>query len=137
MFGRFLIDEGVEVELPMDLSKAVDMLDKEVRNFAYDGYIYKLGGYAGTMHSQWKMSVQATDKATNWELPSPIGYVHVGKDENTSTTLLKIPPRLEWHRDRQDLSDLEAKLFTSFIFQLLNMLQDKKLIDLPGKLPMV
>ena len=41
-FTMLLLEEGVDVELPVDLSGIVGILDEEVRNFTHDGYGYAL-----------------------------------------------------------------------------------------------
>jgi hypothetical protein len=50
---------------------------------------------------------------------------------------LCVPPRMEQAVPGVDAADWDGRLFGAFVFQLLNSLQARKLIDLPGVLPTV
>lgn len=131
MFGSFLLDQGVEMELGADLNEVVAMLDKEVPNFATDGYGFQLSVVKGVLGSEWRLLVKPVEMGSGVTMESPVGIVTISKEEDGST-LLKIPPRAEWEDDPFDEG---GRLFTSFILHVVRAFQRLEWIDLPGPLP--
>ena len=131
MFGSFLLDQGVEMELDADLDDVVAMLDTEVPNFTSDGYTFQLNVVKGVLGSQWRFLVKPVEVDSGKAIEAPVGLVTISKEED-GTTSLRIPPRSEWG---EQPFDEDGHLFTSFILQILEAFQRRGWIDLPGPLP--
>ena len=134
MFGHFLLDQGVEVELPVGMREVIDFLDGEVPGFTCGDYGYNFSSCKATMNSQWKLLVKPQDLETSTVADSPVGYLLVEKLDE-SLTSFKIPPRSQWDQNGEPLPEKARKLFSSFIFQMLNAFQGRGYIQLPGVLP--
>ena len=133
-FGRFLLDEGVEMELGADLSEVVALLDREIPKFEYEGYGYRISSSKGIAGSQWRFLVKPWDTTSACELESAVGLVEVYGLEDGSTSL-RVPPRYNWADEWTKAFDEEGRFFTSFVSQLLNALSSEGLVKLPGQLP--
>ena len=108
-FSLVLVEEGVEVEIPGDLTSVVSLLDEEVPWFSHAGHEYQLTPGRTELGVRWDLSIKLINSV---------------------------------HRDREDPSnhaecDPAGTFLGSFIFQILNMLQKRELITLPGVLPTV
>ena len=136
MFGEFLLEQGVEMELHADIGEILDLLDKEVPNFSCDELGFSLSGFNGKLRSQWKMFVKPLDREKGTVLDHPVGFIQVARLDQ-GLTGFKIPPRDKWRNEGAPVSELEARRYSSFIFQLLNVLQSRGLVDLPGQMPVV
>ena len=135
-FSLVLVEEGVEVEIPGDLTDVIELLDQEVRWFACDGHEFQITPTRTELGERWELSVNLINSVRR-DLPR----VSVGRIElerlDDEMVLFRIPPR-----DRQDPSesnrfDSAGRYLGSFIFQMLNLFQDRNLINLPGVLPTV
>ena len=136
MFGEFLLEAGVDVELHADLGEVLDLLHNHIPNFSCNGVGFRLTGFNGVAGSKWRMFVKPLDREEGVMLEPAVGYIEVAKLDQ-GLTGFKIPPRDQWRIGEEPISESEARRFSSFIFQLLNTLQGKGLIDLPGQLPVV
>lgn len=134
MFGHFLLDQGVEVELPVGMREVIDFLDGEVSGFTCGEYGYNFTSSKATMDTQWELQVKPQVLETSIVVEPAIGSLVVQKLDE-SITSFKIPPRPQWEIDGEPLSDKAGKLFSSFIFQMLNAFQSRGYIQLPGVLP--
>ena len=133
-FSLVLVEEGVEVEIPGDLSSVISLLDKEVPWFSCDGHEYQLTPSRTELGVRWDLSINLINSVRR-DLPKPT----VGRIEleclDRGRVLFRIPPR-----ERQDFEeyincDPAGQYLGSFIFQTLNLFQKKELISLPGVLP--
>ena len=66
----------------------------------------------------------------------PLGRMEVEVNRYGNVTI-SIPPRIEQRVPGPDAADWDGKLFGAFVFQMLNSLYDRGLIELPGVLPKV
>ena len=132
--GHLLLEEGIEIELDADITEVIEFLEKEVPVFDYDGYGYRISSAKGVLGSQWKLLVKTWDKASASELGPTAGFIEVDKLKGGGASF-RIPPKDQWWNDESATFDEEGRFFASFIFQILNALQSRGLIDLPGRLP--
>ena len=134
-FAMVLLEEGVEMELPTGLSEMVSMLDKVVPEFTCENYGYRLGTVnRAQLNSRWDLSVKLVDLATNEAFEDPVGCVELEKLED-GLVRFTVPPRAEQEFPGMTKFDWNGQFFGSFIYQMLNTLHDRKLIELPGVLP--
>lgn len=136
MFGEFLLDQGVEMELQANIGDVLNLLDKEVTSFSCDGIGFCLTGFNGRIGSKWKMLVKPYDNGKDLVLEPPIGYIEVAQLDQELTGF-KIPPKSDWNSEAGPAAKEETKRFTSFIFQLFNSLQVKGLMNHPGQFPVI
>ena len=133
-FSLGLVEEGVEVEIPGDLTSVVSLLEEEVPWFSHSGHEYQLTPSRTELGVRWEMSIKLINSQhRDWERPT-VGRIEL-EAQTPGEVVLRIPPR-----DREDPSkylecDPAGNFLGSFIFQTLNMLQKKELITLPGLLP--
>ena len=135
-FTMVMLEEGVEVELPTDLTAIIAILDREVPYFSCEGHGYTITAGKATLGKRWDLTVKAIDYADRQQPPSPLGRIELEKVDN-GVVRLRIPPR-----DEQQITDGRSwgpsgQIFGSFIYQTLNALHRHKLIDLPGVLPTI
>jgi hypothetical protein len=134
MFGSFLLDQGVEMELDAELGEVLSALDREVPSFACDGYGFRLNVVKGVLGSQWRLLVTAVEEDSGEALDSPIGLAIVSREDDGSTSF-RIPPRSEWSESHPEVSDADGRLFTSFVLQLFEAFHRLGWMELPGPLP--
>ena len=133
-FTMMLLEEGVDVELPVNLSGIVGILDEEVRGFTHDGYGYALTPGKGTIGDRWDFLVKYFDNDDNEIFPSSLGRFELQKLDQDHV-LFRVPPREEQETPEMIEDDPEGRFFGSFVYQTLNALQRHKLIELPAALP--
>jgi hypothetical protein len=132
-----LLEEGVEVELPTSLSDALGLLDQVVPTFSCNNYGYRIGAInRAQLGSSWGLSVTLVDQDTDKVVDEPVGCVELEKLDEHKVSF-KVPPRSQQQFPGMSLLDWDGRLYGSFIYQMLNTLYDRKLIDLPGRLPQV
>ena len=135
-FTMVLLEEGVEVELPTDLSGIIAILDKEVPYFNCEGYGYSVIAGKGTLGRRWDLVIKQFDHENREVFPSSLGRVEL-ETLDKNHVQLRIPPRADQENPQSSEDDLDGRFFGSFVYQTLNALQRHRLIDLPGVLPTV
>jgi hypothetical protein len=133
-FSQFLLQEGVDLEVRSKLDEVITFLDGEVPKFQFNGYGYRLTPQKGFLRSQWNLVVRTWELAGSAELAPALAFLEVGELESGSTRL-KVLPGAQKENNGAAAFDQDGKLFGGFAFQLLNALQRRGLIDLPGELP--
>jgi hypothetical protein len=131
-----MLEEGVEVELPTDLTGIIEILDKEVPYFASEGHGYSVVAGKATVGKRWDLMVKAVDYSNQQLGPVAIGRVELEKLDDCSVQL-RIPPRHEQEISDALTHDPAGRFFGSFVCHTLNTLQRHQLIQLPGVLPTV
>ena len=87
------------------------------------------------MGSQWKLLVEPTMEGDNTAAPLPaVGLIEIFSLGDGGTSL-RIPPRDRLAGGEPAAFDQDGRIFSSFIFQLLNALQSEGFVNLPGRLP--
>ncbi|MCY4557345.1 MAG: hypothetical protein OXF79_13400 [Chloroflexi bacterium] len=135
-FTAFLLEQGIETQLPIGLNETLGLLEEVVPTFAHDGHGYLLAAVSrGQLGARWELAVKVTDQGTGQPISDePVGFVHainVGPD----ATDFVIPPRTP--EGGIDLAhfDAEGAFFGAFIFQMINALTERNLMELPGSMP--
>ncbi len=133
-FSLVLVEEGVEVEIPGDLTSVVSLLDEEVPWFSHAGHEYQLTPGRTELGVRWDLSIKLINSVHRDRDRPTVGHIEL-EAQDPGEVVFRIPPR-----DREDFAeysefDPAGNFLGSFIFQTLNMLQKKELITLPGLLP--
>ena len=133
-FIMSMLEEGVEVEVPSDLTAIISILDREVPYFSSNGYCFSVTSGKGTLGKRWELMIKSVNLANGDTTPFPVGRVELEKlDDNLVN--FRIPPRLDEESPGVNENDPDGRIFGSFVSQSLNMLQRYELIQLPGLLP--
>jgi hypothetical protein len=135
-FTMVMMEEGVEVELPTDLTELVSILDKEVPGFSCNGYGYSVIAGKGTLGRNWELMIKSVDLSSPEAPPVSLGRIELQKID-AEFVRLRIPPRFGQDLPEADEFDPDGKILGSFMFHTLNTLQQHELMDLPGVLPTV
>ena len=135
-FTMVMLEEGVEVELPTDLSGVIAILDREVPYFSCEGHGYAVTAGKATLGKRWDLMVKSVKFTQRELLPAPLGRIELERLDEGAVQL-RFPPRTEQEITQAQESDPDGRQFGSFICQTLNALQRHNLIDLPGILPTV
>jgi hypothetical protein len=133
-FSLVLVEEGVEVEIPGDLTSVVSLLDEEVPWFSHAGHEYQLTPGRTELGVRWDLSIKLINSVHRDRDRPTVGHIEL-EAQDPGEVVFRIPPR-----DRENFAeysefDPAGNFLGSFIFQTLNMLQKKELITLPGLLP--
>jgi hypothetical protein len=137
-FAKVLLEEGVELELPIDLAELISLLDRVVPGFTCEKYGYQLATVTrAQLGTRWHVLVKLASRTTGARermLDAPVGCIEMDKLENGKVRF-RIPPRTEQIYPGIKELDPEGRFYSALIFHLLNTFQDNKLIELPGVLP--
>ena len=133
-FSLVLVEEGVEVEIPGDLTSVVSLLDEEVPWFSHAGHEYQLTPGRTELGVRWDLSIKLINSVHRDRDRPTVGHIEL-EAKDPGEVVFRIPPR-----DRENFADYSefdptGNFLGSFIFQTLNMLQKRELITLPGPLP--
>ena len=135
-FTAFLLEQGIEAQLPISLNETLGLLEETVSTFAHDGHGYLLAAVSrGQLGARWELAVKVTDPATGQTISDqPVGFVHASNAGPDATDFV-IPPRTP--EGGIDLAhfDAEGAFFGAFIFQMINALTERNLMDLSGSMP--
>ena len=136
-FSMVLMEQGVEMELPIEMSEFITMLDGLVPTFICEKYSYRLGTVnRATLGSNWDLSVNLVHLETNQVFEEPVGCIELEKLDQSRVNF-RIPPRAQQDFPGMSKFDWDGQYFGSFIYQMLNTLHNKELIQLPGQLPQI
>ena len=135
-FAMFLLEGGVDVEVEVDFAGIASLLEEESARFLCGEYIYKVRAGKGTLGRRWDLVINAMDPNMEGQPLFPLGRLEI-EPVGPGTVHLRIPPRTQQTVHGEDAADWDGKLFGSFVSQLLNSLQARGLIELPGVLPTV
>ena len=135
-FTAFLLEQGIETELPIGLNEALGLLEEVAPTFAHGGHGYLLAAVSrGQLGSRWEIAVQVSDPASGQPISEqPVGYVHVSRVDQDATSLV-IPARTPQGGIDTGHFDSEGEYFGAFIFQIINALVERNLMELPGAMP--
>ncbi len=136
-FSMVLLEQGVEMELPIEMSEFITMLDGLVPNFTCEKYSYQLGTVnRATLGRNWDLSVKLVDPETNHVFEDPVGCIELEKLDQHRVNF-RIPPRAQQDFPGMSKFDGDGQFSGSFSYQMLNTLHNKELIQLPGLLPQI
>ena len=134
LFRHFLVEQGLEVDVESEIYDLVDFIDDCVSKFEYGEYGFSVSSGRGVIGSEWKLLVRPKLLADPSLKPDPIGFILVQKVDAYTTRLL-VPPHRDIQREHGEWSDLDGKLFLNLICQMLNGLQERNYVELPGLIP--
>ena len=134
-FSMVLVEEGIEADLPINLSNMLGLLDQVVPNIEHNNFGYQLASVSrASLRSRWELNVKRVDLRTNKVYEEPVGCLEVQKTSN-DTVNFRIPPRAEQDYPGMARLDYDGAYYGSFCCQMLNSLHDRGLMKLPGRLP--
>ena len=135
-FTAFLLEQGIETQLPIDLNDTLGMLQETVPTFSHDGHGYLLAAVSrGQLGARWELAVKVTDPSTGQPISDePVGFVHAINAGPDGTDFV-IPPRTPGGGIDLNHFDAEGGYFGAFIFQMMNALVERQLMELPGTMP--
>ena len=135
-FTAFLLEQGIETELPIELNDTLAMLQETVPAFSHDGHGYMLAAVTrGQLGARWELAVKVTDPSTGQPISDqPVGFVHAVNAGPDATDFI-IPPRTPDGGIDLAHFDAEGAYFGAFIFQMVNALVERQLMELPGMMP--
>ena len=133
-FIMSMLEEGVEVEVPSDLTAIISILDREVPYFSCNGYSYSVTSGKGILGQRWELMIKSAHYANGDTTAFSVGRVELEK-LNDNMVRFRIPPRFDQESPSVNENDPDGRIFGSFVSQTLNTLQRYKLIELPGFLP--
>ncbi len=134
MYNHFLVEQGLEIDVDSEIYDLVDFIDDCVSTFEYGEYGFSVSSGRGVIGEEWKLLVRPKILANPFLKPDPIGFILVKKVDQYTTSLL-VPPHRDIAREQGEWTDLDAKLFLNFICQMLNGMQERNFIQLPGLIP--
>ena len=137
-FSMVLLEGGVDVEVDVDFADMTAVFDQEVPRYTCGEFGYAVNPGRGQIGGQWIFTVNAFSllQPRSAENSIPLGRMEVEVNRYGNVTI-SIPPRVEQTVPGPDAADWDGKLFGAFVFQMLNSLYDRGLIELPGVLPKV
>jgi hypothetical protein len=133
-FTHVLLEDGVEVELPGSVSDLITVLDQDVPQFHCQGNRYNVAPAKGSIGSHWDLIVRSFNPDEGDLDYSPVGRLEVEKIDH-DMVLFRIPPSSEQQVELAPGYQHNQRIFGSFVYQVLNSFQDRKLLVLPGPLP--
>ena len=135
-FTAFLLEQGIETELPIGLNEALGVLEEVVPTFCHGDHGYLLAAVSrGQLGARWELAVKVVDPANHQPISEqPVGFVNVSRTTQDATDLV-IPPRTPQGGIDAGHFDSEGEFFGAFIFQMINALVDRNLMELPGAMP--
>ena len=134
-FAMVMLEQGVEADLPVSLSEIVGLLDRVVPGFSHNNYGYELATVSrARLGSRWDIRVKLVDRLTGQVYDEPVGCLELEKTGSESVSL-RVPPRAEQDFPGMAKFDWDGAYYGSLIFHILNILNDRGLMQLPGRLP--
>ena len=135
-FTAFLLEQGIEAQLPIGLTESLGLLDQVVPTFSHNDRGYLVAAVSrGQLGSRWELAVKVTDPASGEPIDDqPVGFVHLSRVD-ADTTEFVIPPRTPEGGIDMAHFDGEGQYFGAFIFQAINALVERDLMELPGAMP--
>lgn len=135
-FTAFLLEQGIETQLPISLNETLGLLEEAVPTFSHDGHGYLVAAVSrGQLGARWELAVKVTDPVTGQPISDvPVGFVHA-INAGADTTDFVIPPRTPDGGIDLAHFDAEGNYFGAFIFQMINALTERNLMELPGSMP--
>ena len=134
-FSMVLVEEGVEADLPINLSNMLGLLDQIVPSIDHNNFGYQLASVSrANLRSRWELNVKLVDLRNNKVYEEPVGCIEVQKTGD-DTVNFRVPPRAEQDFPGMAKLDFDGVYYGSFCCQMINSLYDRGLMQLPGRLP--
>ena len=134
-FAMVMLEQGVEADLPISLSEMIGLLDQVVPRFSHNNYGYELATVSrARLGSRWDIGVKLVDRQTGQVIDEPVGCLEVEKTGGQSVSF-RVPPRADQDYPGMAKFDGDGAYYGSLVFHILNILNDRGLMQLPGRLP--
>ena len=134
-FAMVLVEEGIEADLPINLSNMLGFLDQMVPRIEHKNFGYQLASVTrATLGNRWELNVKLVDLRNDRVYQEPVGCIEVQKTGN-DTVNFRVPPRAEQDFPGMAKLDFDGVYYGSFCCQIINALYDRGLMQLPGRLP--
>ena len=134
-FALVLVEEGIEADLPINLSNMLGFLDQMVPRIEHNNFGYQLASVTrATLGNRWQLNVKLVDLRNDRVHEEPVGCIEVQKTGN-DTVNFRVPPRSEQNYPGMAKLDFDGVYYGSFCCQMINALYDRGLMHLPGRLP--
>ena len=80
-FTAFLLEQGIETELPISLNEALGLLEEVVPTFCHGKHGYQLAAVSrGQLGARWELAVKVVDPANRQPISEqPVGFVSVSR----------------------------------------------------------
>ena len=78
-FSLVLVEEGVEVEIPGDLTSVVSLLDEEVPWFSHAGHEYQLTPGRTELGVRWDLSIKLINSVHRDRDRPTVGHIEIGR----------------------------------------------------------
>ena len=92
-FSMVLLEEGVEMELPVSMSEFISLLDGLVPNFACEGHEYQLGIVSrANLGSNWDLTVNLVNSQTKEVFSEAVGCIEL-ESRGSHSVNFRVPPR--------------------------------------------
>ena len=135
-FSMVLLEGGVDVEVDVDFADMTAIFDEEFPGYTCGEFGFTVTPGRGEIGGQWIFIVSAFSLLEVQRELISLGRMEVEVNRYGNVSI-SIPPRAEQTVPGPDAADWDGKLFGAFVFQLLNSLYERGLIELPGILPKV
>ena len=134
-FALVLVEEGIEADLPINLSNMLGLLDQIVPKIEHNNFGYQLASVSrARLGSRWELNVKLVDLRNNRVYEEPVGCIEVQKTAE-DTVNFRVPPRSEQDYPGMAKLDFDGVYYGSFCCEMINHLYDLGLMQLPGRLP--
>ena len=129
LFSEVLLEQGVDLELPISMDELLGILDDEIPSIPIDGKRYHIDSVnRASFGKQWQINVNITDDES---INSGVAIIQLmAQDENM--VLFSVPPRTDLVGFE---FDPKGQMYGRMVFSMLNAFQERGLLDLPGRLP--
>ncbi|MBN41084.1 MAG: hypothetical protein FI721_02410 [SAR202 cluster bacterium] len=129
LFSEVLLEQGVDVELPLSMEDVLGILDDEIPNIPVESKSYRIASVnRASIGKEWVIMINV-EESDGTESEVAVIKLNAIADEKI---LFSVPPR---HNQTGYGLDPRGALYGRMIFSLLNTFQSRGLLDLPGRLP--
>lgn len=134
-FAMVFVEEGIEADLPINLSNMLGLLDQAVPSIEHNNFGYQVASVSRARQGvHWDLVVKLVDLSNNKVYEDPVGCIEVHKTDN-DTVNFRVPPRSEQDFPGMARLDFDGVYYGSLCCQIINILYDRGLMQLPGRLP--
>ncbi|HCG90499.1 MAG TPA: hypothetical protein DEZ08_01490 [Dehalococcoidia bacterium] len=137
LFSEVLLEQGIDVFLPIPLDEVLEILDKQIPKINIEGGVLRVDSVnRGSLGNVWELTVKFFENSsTTAGTGLPIAQITL-QTYKDGQVMFSVPPRVKVLKDQGIEFDEKGKLYGVLIFSLLNYFQERKYINLPGKLPL-
>ena len=129
LFSEVLLEQGVDVELPVGMEDVLGILDDEIPNIPVENKSYRIASVnRASIGKEWEIVINV-EESSGTDSEVAVITLNVIDDEKI---MFSVPPR---HNQTGYEFDPRGALYGRMIFYLLNTFQSRGLLDLPGRLP--